>query len=316
MKLTWVRCNPVSVHNPRTGRARSPSFPRAGLVARTPGRLERRIILIAEEGFELSLKLKHVVERAGFQALSSPSGFVTLSRAKVMQPALILLSANVGPPGTSETARRIKSNPGMRGIPVVVLVPTTDSGAELVRSYPVEACLPVNGSPDKLSRVVRMLAGSPLVPTREGAPTTAGLEGEVEGGELREILQYLFLSRKCGLLNVTSGSVTGQMHIDGGIIEHAEFAGSRGREACFRMCQLDRAHIRFGASHSGSKKTMAEPGIELLLEAARRADSARASARTLALQPGERRPRNDTHERVAAQRLTPTPSEKNRGRMP
>ena len=150
-------------------------------------------ILVGEVQPTLVTDWREVVEQLGFRALVSGSGSVTLSRAKVLQPALILLSKNIGKPGSSETARRLKEGADTSSIPVILL--TTHE--QLRWSYPVEACLPLDTQRDYLAKIVRLLAGDPVHGGRRHQ-STASLEGSVEGELLRDVLQYLFLTKKTG----------------------------------------------------------------------------------------------------------------------
>ena len=232
-------------------------------------------ILVGEVRTDLATQWRDIVERLGFRALVSGSGTITLSRAKVLQPALVLLSKNIETPGSSETARRLKEGAETSWIPVVLL--TTHELLEW--SYPVEACLSIDSDPGKLADIVRVLARKPVHSAR-GVWSTAPLEGSVEGDLFRDVLQYLFFTKKSGRLDVRHAQTRGAIYIDRGQVLHAEFGAARGRQAFFEACLLERGRFRFWPSIAAPTTSIDESGIELLMTLTQCIDQARHATDT------------------------------------
>ena len=232
----------------------------------------RRAVVIGGGRASFSGRWQKAVERAGFRAVSTLSSQVTLSHARLLQPAAVLLSEDIGPPGSSETARRIKKNPDTGTIPVIILAAPAEERPRFAQSYPVEATLPMNVDEDQLTATLRMLAGSAGGKTIR-RKTVVALGGDLEGSLLPDVLEYLFLTGKRGWVAVTSLPLRGAIYIDRGHVLHAEFGGTRGRAAFFRTCFLGRGHFRFYTTLEAPAPTMRDDGVWLLLEAARLSDT-------------------------------------------
>jgi TonB family protein len=233
-------------------------------------------VLIAEGRAPLSLRLKDIVEKAGFEAVVAYTGQVALSQARVMRPDLVVLSDHIGPPGPSETARRIKEDPATGGIPIVILATTPEETEALNGSYPVEACLPVTTNPADLTNVIRLLAGSTSRRTKNGQPSV-GLEGTLQGNLLPELLEFLFVTKKTGRVAISDGERRGAIYVDAGNVLHAEFDDARGQDAFYRVCFLGRGYFKFEQGVRASVSTMRTGGVGLLLEAAKQLDDLRRS---------------------------------------
>jgi len=238
---------------------------------------EKARVLIAEGRAPLSLRWKGIVEKAGFEAVVAYSGQVALSQARLIHPDLLLLSDHIGPPGPSETARRIKEDPATESIPIVILATTEESEA-LAASYPVEACLPVTTDPDQLIKAIRLLAGRGTRRSRNGQPV--GLEGTLQGNLLPELLEFLFVTKKTGRVEVSDGERKGSIYIEGGNVLHAEFDGARGQDAFNQLCFLGRGYFKFEQGVRASETTMLRAGVALLLEAAKQLDDRRRARDT------------------------------------
>jgi TonB family protein len=259
----------------------------------------RAKVLIAEERSPVSARLKDLVEKAGFEAAVAYTGQVALAQARAIQPDLLLLSDQIGPPGASETARRLKEDSATQGIPIVILASSAESEAALTRSYPVEASLPSNVASERLAGVIRMLTGGNVRRQRVG-PTVGSLEGNLQDSLLPEVLQFLFLSGKTGRVAVSDGARHGSIYFEDGNVLHAEFGDGRGPDAFFQLCFLRKGYFRFEPGIRATSRTMLEGGVELLLDAARQLDTLR----------------RETHSGERESLDAPTPQVDSRGAIP
>lgn len=232
-------------------------------------------ILIAEERPPLSARLQEIVEKAGYQAVLTQSGQVAVSRARVLRPALVLLSEHIGPPGASETARRIKEDAATENIPIVLLSTTFGTGLTLTHSYPVEACLPVNIAAEHLAHIFRFLLAEYAKHTSRSSRDVWPLEGTVDDGMLHDVLQFLFMSERRGKMVVSNGAQMGSLYFEGDRVEHAEFDGASGEDGFFKMCFLEHGQFRFEPDMKAPEITVDRQGRALLLEACRRIDTLR-----------------------------------------
>lgn len=257
----------------------------------------RARILIAEERAPLSERLSGIVEKAGFEPVVVYSGQVVLSQVRALLPEVVILSDQIGPPGASETARRIKEDPTTGAIPIIMLSSSVGEEDAASESYPVEACLALSSDEASLTNLIRLLArGTSRRPRAYGA-SVGSLEGSLRGSPLSEILQFLFLTGKAGRVTVTEGDRHGSIYFGAGTVLHADFEEARGTDAFFHACFLGRGEFRFEPGVKAPEPTMRESGVELLLEAARRLDVSRQNHDS-----GERRLEEIQAEPIARRR--------------
>lgn len=237
-----------------------------------PAKPKHKLLLVESPGQE-SPRLREQAARAGFNVQSSHGGRMAHAAVKRTQPDLVLLAPQPGPPGASEIARLIKEDPETKDIPVVILIEGAHLEQIFTRVYPTEACLSIDASESEFRTTLRALAGSQrrLRPkTSPGAP----LEGNLEDDVLPDLLQFLVTSRKRGRVTVTSGIVRGSIYIDDGFVIHAEQGALWGLEAFQAMCFSRQGTFSFQPDAVAPRRTMKAAGIELLLESARRQDTA------------------------------------------
>ena len=72
----------------------------------------------------------------------------------------------------------------------------------------------------------------------DGGRPGVGLQGNLAQTPLHDLLQFLALGRKSGLLELASGRRTGRILLADGRIVHCEYRGKQGMEAAFLMLDL------------------------------------------------------------------------------
>jgi hypothetical protein len=106
---------------------------------------------------------------------------------------------------------------------------------------------------------------------KDGYPAArpgVGLQGNLAQTPLHDLLQFLALGRKTGVLELASGRRAGRIIFAGGRIAHCEYRGKQGMEAAFLMMDLAEGDFEFLEPGSGSGKDdpgrRAPPGAEAL----------------------------------------------------
>ena len=193
---------------------------------------------------------------------------MTTSLVRRAQPALVFVSPHTRSPGPSEIARWIKEDPETTDIPVLILVP--NERARKI-AYPTEACATFDTSDEELLKTMRLLARTRR-PVRYQPRPTSPLEGSIDDETFPEVLQFLFTTQKTGRLTVQNGARPGRIYIESGNVVHAEHAERDGAEAFRRLCFTNRGKFKFEPGFRTYRRTIAEGGIELLLESARLRD--------------------------------------------
>src|SRR5262245_21662802 len=93
-----------------------------------PGSFLPASILVAEDSATQAQRLLHILQRQGWQARAAADGAQALEAALLEKPALVI--SDVVMPGMSgyELTRRIKSDPKLQGVAVILVTSLSDAG--------------------------------------------------------------------------------------------------------------------------------------------------------------------------------------------
>jgi DNA-binding response OmpR family regulator len=117
---------------------------------------QRGQVLVVEDDPEVNELVGAYVEIAGFSYESAPNGYVALAKVKQHKPAMILLDVMLPDLDGFDICRRLKSEPGTRDIPVVMLTALDrDEYRQRGRQCGAAAFLTKPFDPDHLMRVMR-----------------------------------------------------------------------------------------------------------------------------------------------------------------
>ncbi|HLP30698.1 MAG TPA: DUF4388 domain-containing protein, partial [Geothrix sp.] len=73
----------------------------------------------------------------------------------------------------------------------------------------------------------------------------SNLRGTLESISLTDVAQLLHVNRKTGMLQVSSGKVSGVLYFSMGEVIHAETLSSRGESAAFEILEWITGHFEF-----------------------------------------------------------------------
>jgi hypothetical protein len=113
------------------------------------------------------------------------------------------------------------------------------------------------------------------------ASSEAGLRGRLEQFGLATVLTFLDLERRSGELVVVAGARVGRLWLRGGRVLRARLEGSRrtSKSVVYELLALERGLFSFTQMElDETADEIGAPTMLLLMEAARRADEATASA--------------------------------------
>ncbi|HXV64061.1 MAG TPA: DUF4388 domain-containing protein [Vicinamibacteria bacterium] len=233
-----------------------------------------RAVLIVEGPERPSQRLREATRTAGFRVLTADSGHVALSAVKKAMPDAVILSSDIGPPGPSEIARRIKEDEATAEIPILLIGTNANADPFL---FPTEAYLSCATSDEELVRTLRMLTMRTPRVRYGGERQAAPLQGDLQTDDFPQVLQFLLATGKTGRITV-SDNQRGQGHIflaTGDIVD-AKLGPVQGVKAFHEICFLTNGTFRFERL-TPTRRTMCKNGLELLLESARRRDVAEPS---------------------------------------
>lgn len=229
------------------------------------------LLLVERPGTE-SERYRTLAKRAGFRILTANSAPMTRVVSQRSQPDLVVLSPLMGPPGPSEIARSIKEDPKTMDIPVMILVDSDSPDPDLSMVYPTEACASAGASDEDIVKTMRAVRSRRRRERVEPEPTSP-LEGDLADDTFPGVLEFLFTARRTGRIVILNGSRSpGHIYVEDGNVVHAELARESGIAAFNRMCFLNHGRFKFEPEFRAPRETMAENGMEILLESARRRD--------------------------------------------
>ncbi len=98
---------------------------------------------------------------------------------------------------------------------------------------------------------------------RADARGGSGLQGNLAQTPLHDLLQYLALGRKSGILELASGRRTGRIVLAEGKIGKAAYRGKEGLEAAFQLMDLSEGDFEFYDMDEAHAERFAQP-IEIV----------------------------------------------------
>ncbi|MBK9795915.1 MAG: DUF4388 domain-containing protein [Holophagaceae bacterium] len=99
------------------------------------------------------------------------------------------------------------------------------------------------------------------------------LRGNLESISLTDVAQLLHVNRKTGLLQVSSGRVSGVLYFSGGEVIHAETQSAKGESAAFEILEWTSGNFEFLTTHVQTTATIRRTIPDLLMDSARLQDS-------------------------------------------
>lgn len=101
----------------------------------------------------------------------------------------------------------------------------------------------------------------------------SGVIGKLGDIALPDVLQLLELSGKTARVDIKPrGRTDGRIYLDHGHVVHAEYEGTHGEEAFFRLARATHGYFRIRFGREPPMVSLHQPTTALLLEATRRAD--------------------------------------------
>lgn len=101
----------------------------------------------------------------------------------------------------------------------------------------------------------------------------SNLKGALESISLTDVVQLLHANRKTGMLQVSSGKVSGVLYFSGGEIIHAETQAQRGEMAAFEILEWVSGYFEFLSTQIQAPPTIRLTVPNLLMDSARLSDS-------------------------------------------
>lgn len=101
----------------------------------------------------------------------------------------------------------------------------------------------------------------------------SNLRGTLESISLNDVAQMLHVNRKTGMLQVSSGKVSGVLYFSRGEVIHAETLSARGEPAAYEILQWVSGHFEFLSTEIQVPPSIRRTVPDLLMDSARLQDS-------------------------------------------
>lgn len=101
----------------------------------------------------------------------------------------------------------------------------------------------------------------------------SNLKGSLESISLMDVAQLLHVNRKTGILQVSSGKVSGVLYFSGGEVIHAETLAQRGEMAAFEILEWVSGTFEFLSTQVQVPASIRRTVPDLLMDSARLSDS-------------------------------------------
>jgi len=101
----------------------------------------------------------------------------------------------------------------------------------------------------------------------------SNLRGALESISLTDVAQLLHVNRKTGMLQVSSGKISGVLYFSSGEVIHAETLSARGEVAAFEILEWTSGHFEFLSTQVQVPATIRRTVPDLLMDSARLHDS-------------------------------------------
>lgn len=125
--------------------------------------MDKKKILVVDDGVTVRLYYKDVLNGAGFQVDEAANGVEGLEKALLGQYNLILADINMPKMDGYELVRQIRNDPALQPTPIITIT-TEAEETDILKAYKAGANFymikPVK--PDRLVEAVRLLTGEPV----------------------------------------------------------------------------------------------------------------------------------------------------------
>jgi CheY-like chemotaxis protein len=214
--------------------------------------------------------------RAGFAVELAGSGAAALELLATQQVHLLLLDSELSDLNGLALVRRLRQERRLREVPVIFLsadrrpalrVAALQAGVEDVLQKPCD--------PDELAARCLAIVRRQRRQREERQHRGYTLAGDFHGLAFADLVSLLGGGRRSGVLSLASGDASGEIHFRDGAVVHASYGTIIGPEAFHRYLAVEGAQFEFtpGAPTVGAGS--GEPVMALLMEGARRLDTAR-----------------------------------------
>ncbi|MEK6791034.1 MAG: DUF4388 domain-containing protein [Deltaproteobacteria bacterium] len=228
--------------------------------------IEKNKILLALKNEEESKVFTAYLFSMGYETMTAKDGARALESAIQSGPAIIIVDTDLPVIAGEKLFQILRNNPHTSKIPFlfisdsIVDVKGFRSGADIFLIRPLNM--------EELHARVRQ-----TLSLKDGLGFGSGeIEGKLRQMSLADILQFLHLNKKEGVLKITSGDLTGSVFIKDGQICNAVVGNVEKDKALFRLLQWNEGRFEFIPSPIAVTRKIATSTGNVLMEGMRQMD--------------------------------------------
>jgi len=235
-------------------------------------------ILVVEDEPLIAQMLADKLSELYVEVIRASNGVEALGLAWERDPDLILLDIMMPKMDGFEVAKILKSNPKTSHIPIVFLTAKTQV-EDRVRGLELGAedyiTKPFNFQ-ELILRIKAILTRVEAAHAQKASQQIRGMTGRLRDLSLTNLIQFLDMDQKTGILTITRGEERGYIYFDRGRIVNALAGPLRAEAAVYRLLTWAEGDFAFELCGASG---LAEPAIKmsnqtLILEGMRRLDEA------------------------------------------
>ncbi len=255
-------------------------------------------ILVVDDNRNICDLIAARLKERGLEVATAANGLEALEITKRDRPDLVLLDIMLPWLNGFEVAKVLKADAGTRHIPIIFLT-VKDRIQDKILGFEVGAddyiTKPFNWDEllARIGAVLRRATGPPKeAPAREGA--TRGIAGGLADVSLANLIQFIEVDKKSGILTLTHPKGSGYVLFSEGRIANAVTGRFRGEAAVYHMLGWQEGGFAFEPWHAPVEQVIVAGNQELIVAGLQRQDElCRLRARLpatearLAPRPGE-----------------------------
>jgi CheY-like chemotaxis protein len=230
--------------------------------------MSRKVLLVDSDVIALGA-LASALRARGLTVSNASEAFDAVEEAFRTRPDVVLAARapDVAPDDLRDAFRVV---PELAHTPLLYLVRAGQPG-ELAPDEVVRADLD-----QVISRIIE------ISPRAERLKLDQEIRGDLEQMSLVDLLQFLAMNRKSGVLGLTTAAGAGEVRLAEGEVIDAVYRRLEGEKALYRLLGEHAGRFAFSAGDPSAVRRITSPTSHLLMEALRQVDEARRRRRELA----------------------------------
>jgi hypothetical protein len=192
--------------------------------------------------------------------------------AEKISPQIILINASLIKGSCAEIEESLRSTLYTANIPVLFYNVSGNSGSNPGKNARVDYLGDTFTDRELLKKIVHLTAVAMDSTTVTLSVKKTAFSGSISGTNLLDLVQYFEISRKTGVLKITSQKGAAEICILEGQITHAAFGPETGNQAVENILMWEEGEFAFTETLFKKDKNVNKPTLQILLDITKKRD--------------------------------------------